>query len=309
MLKAQHIEALTMAAEDAEQHGNTFIAENLRELLAASAAPAEGRKLPPVRGVGRVFDNSYAVLVYLKREPTADDLRSIQAALSPDVVPADGRPVDERAAFFDVVFDGPPSRESGRFVEVEDEAGRSFNAGEWIDRGNGLWALRIGRAAHATAPGATPAEYETAVETLRHVIHCLRATGSYTDEEGEATDYLEPLLSIATAPTMSEAVRDVLAERKRSVERYGFTAERDDRYDPGILAAAGLAYAMWSADYLHPYSLGDGDRDREGQPPMTWPWSPKWWKPKTPRVALVKACNLLIAEIERMDRAAANGKA
>jgi hypothetical protein len=53
----------------------------------------------------------------------------------------------EREAFFDVVFDGPPSHDSGRFVEVEDEQGRSFNAGEWIDRGNGLWALRINRAA------------------------------------------------------------------------------------------------------------------------------------------------------------------
>ena len=45
--------------------------------------------------------------------------------------------------FIDVVFDGPPGPESGRFVECEDETGRSINAGEWIDRGNGLWALRI----------------------------------------------------------------------------------------------------------------------------------------------------------------------
>jgi hypothetical protein len=45
--------------------------------------------------------------------------------------------------FIDIVFDGPPSHESGRFVEVEDEHGHSINAGEWIDRGNGHWALRI----------------------------------------------------------------------------------------------------------------------------------------------------------------------
>ena len=43
----------------------------------------------------------------------------------------------------DVVFDGPPSHESGRFVEVEDAAGRSISVGEWIDRGDGFWALRI----------------------------------------------------------------------------------------------------------------------------------------------------------------------
>lgn len=46
-------------------------------------------------------------------------------------------------ATVDVVFDGPPSHESGRFVECEDGKGRSINAGEWIQRHDGLWALRI----------------------------------------------------------------------------------------------------------------------------------------------------------------------
>lgn len=45
--------------------------------------------------------------------------------------------------YIDVVFDGPPSHESGRFVEVEDAGQRSISVGEWIDRGDGLWALRI----------------------------------------------------------------------------------------------------------------------------------------------------------------------
>ena len=43
----------------------------------------------------------------------------------------------------DIVFDGPPGHEPGRFVEVEDKTGKSINIGEWIDRGNGFWALRI----------------------------------------------------------------------------------------------------------------------------------------------------------------------
>lgn len=42
-----------------------------------------------------------------------------------------------------VVFDGPPSHESGRFVEVETDDGRSINAGEWSERPDGLWSLRI----------------------------------------------------------------------------------------------------------------------------------------------------------------------
>lgn len=50
----------------------------------------------------------------------------------------------DRAGFFDVLFDGPPAHVSGRFVEVEDENGKSIRVGRWIDRGDGLWALRIG---------------------------------------------------------------------------------------------------------------------------------------------------------------------
>lgn len=45
--------------------------------------------------------------------------------------------------YIDIVFDGPPSHESGRFVEVENPQGESIRVGEWIDRGDGLWALRI----------------------------------------------------------------------------------------------------------------------------------------------------------------------
>lgn len=45
--------------------------------------------------------------------------------------------------YIDIVFDGPPSHESGRFVEVEDETGKSINFGEWLKRPDGYWALRI----------------------------------------------------------------------------------------------------------------------------------------------------------------------
>ena len=42
-----------------------------------------------------------------------------------------------------IIFDGPPGPEAGRFVEVETDDGKSINAGEWIEREDGLWALRI----------------------------------------------------------------------------------------------------------------------------------------------------------------------
>jgi len=40
-----------------------------------------------------------------------------------------------------VIFDGPPSHESGRFVEVETPEGKSVRLGKWINRGDGYWAL------------------------------------------------------------------------------------------------------------------------------------------------------------------------
>ena len=50
---------------------------------------------------------------------------------------------EKQMNFIDVVFDGPPSHLSGRFVETEDPTGKGISAGQWIDRGDGLWALRI----------------------------------------------------------------------------------------------------------------------------------------------------------------------
>lgn len=42
-----------------------------------------------------------------------------------------------------IIFDGPPGPESGRFIEVETDGGASIRIGEWIKRADGLWALRI----------------------------------------------------------------------------------------------------------------------------------------------------------------------
>lgn len=41
-----------------------------------------------------------------------------------------------------IIFDGPPGHESGRFVEVENDQGASISVGKWGES-DGLWALRI----------------------------------------------------------------------------------------------------------------------------------------------------------------------
>ena len=42
-----------------------------------------------------------------------------------------------------IVFDGPPGPEAGRFVEVENDQGKSINADEWVERPDGYWELVI----------------------------------------------------------------------------------------------------------------------------------------------------------------------
>lgn len=49
---------------------------------------------------------------------------------------------DGTASPVHIVFDGPPSHESGRFIEVEDSDGVSINAGRWEQRGD-FWHLII----------------------------------------------------------------------------------------------------------------------------------------------------------------------
>ena len=47
------------------------------------------------------------------------------------------------ARVIDVIFDGPPSHEAGRFVDVHDENGNGIRVGEWIEQDDGFWALRL----------------------------------------------------------------------------------------------------------------------------------------------------------------------
>lgn len=52
--------------------------------------------------------------------------------------------VDE-TDYVDILFDGPPSHKSGRFVEVENSKRQSIKIGEWIHRDDGYWVLRFAR--------------------------------------------------------------------------------------------------------------------------------------------------------------------
>lgn len=89
------------------------------------------------------------------------------------------------------------------------------------------------------------------------------------------------------------AARDVLAERQRQISAEGWTPAHDDQYTTGDMASAAACYAS-QGRYHYP---------EPGKPGPNWPWAAKWWKPSTYRRNLEKAGALILAEIERLDRA------
>ncbi|MBS7545672.1 hypothetical protein KHC19_21470 [Ancylobacter oerskovii] len=99
---------------------------------------------------------------------------------------------------------------------------------------------------------------------------------------------------------------DVMNERDRQWNEEGWTPEHDDQHADGELALAAGSYCEGAA---RPTLL----RRVAGAAftvPRLWPrgWSLDWWKPKDPRRDLVRAAALIIAEIERIDRAAARAE-
>jgi len=91
----------------------------------------------------------------------------------------------------------------------------------------------------------------------------------------------------------TRAVRDVIAERRRQIEVEGWAPEHDDRHGAHELAEAAACYCLSSAG--KPFDYFE----------TMWPWERWWFKVSDPRRDLVKAGALVLAEIERLDRAEA----
>lgn len=120
--------------------------------------------------------------------------------------------------------------------------------------------------------------------------------GSPVNQQATQKMWLEKSLAALSAiqsrdAGLSPAARDVLAERREQITREGWTPEHDDTHSNGALAAAAACYAR-------------GEIIVDAGKQMLWPWHPRWWKPGNRRRELVKAGALILAEIERLDRAA-----
>lgn len=96
---------------------------------------------------------------------------------------------------------------------------------------------------------------------------------------------------------MTRALLDVFSERQRQIDAEGWTPAHDDTHTDGDLAAAASTYAWGACVQVTGHALPE-------TPPAVWPFENAWWKPADePRRNLVKAAALILAEIERLDRA------
>lgn len=124
------------------------------------------------------------------------------------------------------------------------------------------------------------------------VVAALEADGDRPTSK-YALSELKKVLAAAPGKEVPQAWIDVQAERRRQVEAEGWTPEHDDLYCAAELPRAAAAYILSGAN---------------DEAPAIWPFVAKWWKPRDARANYVRAGALILAEIERLDRAAAPGK-
>ncbi len=100
---------------------------------------------------------------------------------------------------------------------------------------------------------------------------------------------------------ISSAIRDVIAERQRQVDK-GHTPASDDEYIDGVLALGGAAYAVSGAGMEHVSTY----RQRAKR---LWSFPCETFNPAgnaNRRHDLVRGAAMIVAEIERIDRANGN---
>ncbi|MCC0559671.1 hypothetical protein LJG53_14835 [Pseudomonas aeruginosa] len=149
-----------------------------------------------------------------------------------------------------------------------------------------VYAAPVAQAQHSVPEGWKPVPIEPLLNMMSDKDHDTRIT---------AERQLLSILAAAPGKEVPQAWIDVQAERRRQVEAEGWTPEHDDKHETGALASAAGCYAMFSLAYP------------AGDPSHFWPWDKSWWKPSPDgRRNMVKAGALILAEIERLDRAAAS---
>lgn len=151
------------------------------------------------------------------------------------------------------------------------------------------------------------AEIEDALWRL-HSYESNRDDAGRVYSEADITRMVEALRLSKSA---NATIAAIAAERQRQVEVEGWDAEHDDAHPKGALAKAAACYAVGEPVFRNagPFDHDSSDRGWRGPYPRgdsytpLWPWSSDWWKPKDRRRDLIRAAALIVAELERIDRA------
>ncbi|MEV2092742.1 hypothetical protein ABZQ23_27280 [Pseudomonas aeruginosa] len=179
-----------------------------------------------------------------------------------------------------------------------------FRNSEFVD--NRALAMAVADAGQCKAPEISLAELLAAApgNSAQHSvpegwklvpIEPLLNMMSDKDHDTRITAERQLLSILADVPgnSVPQAWIDVQAERRRQITAEGWTPEHDDLYCAAELPRAAAAYIL------------NGAND---EAPAIWPFVTKWWKPRDARSNYVRAGALILAEIERLDRARQGGR-
>lgn len=108
---------------------------------------------------------------------------------------------------------------------------------------------------------------------------------------------------------MKTGIELITEERKRQVEKEGWSFKHDDEHVDEELALAAACYAIPSPQY----GITDAAHAIDGyfnkyevciEREWFWPWDKKWWKPSPDNriKELAKAGAMIVAEIDRLQR-------
>ncbi|MFG8855882.1 hypothetical protein ACEPWY_26095 [Pseudomonas aeruginosa] len=128
---------------------------------------------------------------------------------------------------------------------------------------------------------------------LASIKSCVKAAEDTAQAQHCVPELLVRAEDFVSGKEVPQAWLDVQAERRRQITAEGWTPDHDDLYCAAELPRAAAAYILSGAN---------------DEAPAIWPFSAKWWKPRDARANYMRAGALILAEIERLDRAAAAGK-
>ena len=240
----------------------------LNEALAVAKAQPS---VPEISGIGRDAEHPRAVVLYLRNEPSEEDMRAIQnflRAISADVL---------TQAQHSAGYAEARQCVNCRHIGINDAA-------DYAACHDCRW----------TGPEPDEDKCPGCAGENCMAAACPECGGRY-----ELVAEAKISTPAAQAGQVPQAWLDVQAERRRQVEAEGWTPEHDDAHSHGQMARAAACYALAG-------SSAPNDGTAALLVSLAWPWDEQWWKPTSARRDLVKACALGLAEIERLDRAAAS---